>query len=65
MENNHRRQIVSQKTDFNNHSLCHLPNIFKCCKCRKNCTIMVPNGVTTQNCLFCGTPNYVLHKNKL
>lgn len=57
MENNKRTQIKYQKTDFNNHLICQLPGIFKCCKCKKN------NNMTNQtqsyccHCIFCGTPN--------
>ena len=59
MENDKRKQIIYQKTEFNNHLICQLPTIFKCCKCKRNNTIMVPENVLSQSCLFCGTPNYV------
>jgi hypothetical protein len=54
-----RKQMLYQKTEFNSHSICQLPTIFKCCKCKRNNTIQVPPNVLSQNCLFCGTPNYV------
>jgi lipoate synthase len=59
MEWNKRKEILYQKTEFNNHLICQLPNIFKCSKCKRNNTIMVQQNILTQNCLFCGTPNYV------
>lgn len=48
-----------QKTEFNNHLICQLPNIFKCCKCKRNNTTQVLPNVLSQFCVFCGTPNYV------
>ena len=54
---NNRLQILYQKTDFNHHQICQLQTIFKCCKCKKNNNIV--NNTLAQNCLFCGTPNYV------
>ena len=60
MDNNDKRkQIQYQKTDFNSHSICQLPGIFKCCKCKRNNNVLVASGIPSQNCLFCGTPNYV------
>jgi hypothetical protein len=59
MENDKRKQILYQKTDFNNHKICQLSNIFKCCKCKRNNNVMVPENILVQSCLFCGTPNYV------
>lgn len=59
MKTNHRSQILYQKNDFNNHKICQLNCIFKCCKCKKNNTIMVEMNVPSQLCLFCGTPNLV------
>ncbi len=56
---NSRLQILYQKTDFNNHKICQLPGIFKCCKCKKNNS---PSENLSNNialCLFCGTPNQV------
>lgn len=53
--NNHKLQSLYQKTDFNNHKICQLNSIFKCCKCKKNNTILI-NPI--QQCMFCGTPNY-------
>ena len=44
---------------FNNHLICQLPGIFKCCKCKRNNNTMVAPNVLSQSCLFCGTPNYV------
>ena len=58
MQNNKRKEILYNKTDFNRHLICQLPSIFKCCKCKKNNTI-VSNLTLAQNCLFCGIPNYV------
>jgi hypothetical protein len=57
MNNNHTLQILYQKTDFNNHKICQLNTIFKCCKCKKNNNI-VNSSNNYQLCLFCGTPNY-------
>ena len=59
MENNKRKQILYQKTDFNNHLICQLPTIFKCCKCKRNNSCDILNETLAQSCLFCGTPNYV------
>lgn len=56
--NNHRRQMLYQKTDFSHHHIRHLPNVFKCCKCRKHNTIMVELTSPVQLCVFCGTPNH-------
>lgn len=57
--NNHRLQILYQKTDFNSSKICQLNGVFKCCKCRKNNSIMVQPDILVQLCLFCGTPNQV------
>jgi hypothetical protein len=70
MENNTRKQMQYQKTEFNSHLICHLQGIFKCCKCKKNNTTIPNQGSSQQNCIFCGTPNYVKgndlqNKNKL
>jgi hypothetical protein len=59
MENKHRKQIVYQKTQFNSYLICQLPCIFKCSKCKKNNNILVEKDVISQNCLFCGMPNYI------
>lgn len=59
MENNKRKQMLYQKTDFNNHLICQLPNIYKCCKCKRNGSILVPKNIKIQSCIFCGTLNYV------
>ena len=64
MENYKRKQILYQKTEFNSHLVCQLPSIFKCCKCKRNNNIVVPENVLSQRCLFCGTPNYVKRENK-
>ena len=53
---NHKLQILYQKTDFNHHKICQLNNIFKCCKCKKNNSVVGNNQI--QQCTFCGTPNY-------
>jgi hypothetical protein len=57
--NNHRLQILYQKTDFNSHKVCQLNGVFKCCKCKKNNSLMVESNKLVQFCLFCGTPNQV------
>ena len=54
-----RKQIVYQKTQFNHHLICQLPSIFKCIKCKKNNNILHGINIVSQNCLFCGTPNYI------
>jgi hypothetical protein len=53
---NNRKEILYKKTDFNNHKICQLINIFMCCKCKKNNDII--ENMKIQNCLFCGTPNF-------
>ena len=53
-----RKQIMYQKTQFNNHLICQLPSIFKCSKCKKNNNILVDKNIVSQSCLFCGMPNY-------
>lgn len=57
--NNHRLQILYQKTDFNSSKICQLNGVFKCCKCKKNNNLMVDSKTLVQLCLFCGTPNQV------
>jgi hypothetical protein len=59
MENNHRLQMLYQKNNFNNHKICQLDCIFKCCKCKKNNTLIPQHSFSFQFCLFCGTPNAV------
>lgn len=59
MNNNHRLQMLYQKTDFNSHKICQLKTVFKCCKCKKNNSIMVEHNIFVQLCLFCGTPNAI------
>jgi len=54
-----KKQILYQKTDFNSYLICQLQCIFKCCKCKKNNSILVEKNVKSQFCLFCGMPNYV------
>jgi hypothetical protein len=51
--------MLYQKTEFNRHNVCQLNNIFKCCKCKKNNSLMVEPNTLVQFCLFCGTPNQV------
>jgi hypothetical protein len=60
--NDKRKQILYEKTDFNKHLICQLPNIIKCCKCKKNNYIFVEKEVLSQNCIFCGTPNFINKK---
>lgn len=59
MQNSHRLQMLYQKNDFNRHNICQLSGIFKCCKCKKNNSLMVYPINDLQLCLFCGTPNLV------
>ena len=63
--NKNRVQILYQKTDFNHHKICQLQNVFKCCKCKKNNTIMVDDNTIIQLCLFCGMPNLVKDSSKI
>ena len=56
MDNIKKTQTIYQKTDFNNNLICQMPSIFKCCKCKRNNSCI---NTISQNCLFCGTPNYV------
>ena len=50
-----------QKTDFNNSLICQLSTIFKCSnsRCKKNNNILVEKHIISQNCIFCGMPNYI------
>jgi hypothetical protein len=57
--NNHRLQMLYQKTEFNSSKICQLSNIFKCCKCKKHNTISVEKNSKVQLCLFCGMPNNI------
>jgi tRNA G26 N,N-dimethylase Trm1 len=52
------RQIVTTISNqhLNNTTIESLNTIFKCSKCNKYNNIIQP---LTQNCLFCGNPNYV------
>jgi hypothetical protein len=59
MDNIKKKQIIYQKTEFNSNLICQMPGIFKCCKCKRNNSIMVLSTILSQNCLFCGTPNYI------
>jgi hypothetical protein len=59
MNNERRLQLLYQKTEFNHHKICQLQSIFKCCKCKKNNTIMIKENLNVQLCLFCGTPNSI------
>jgi hypothetical protein len=59
MNNNLRLQKLYQKTEFNNSKICQLTGVFKCCKCKKNNSVMVEPTILVQMCLFCGTPNHV------
>jgi hypothetical protein len=54
-----RKQMIYQKTQFNTHLICQLSTIFKCSKCKKNNNILVSKNIVSQNCLFCGMPNYI------
>ena len=54
-----RKQMLYQKTNFNHHSICHLSTIFKCGKCKRNNSIIPNNANISQNCIFCGMPNYI------
>jgi hypothetical protein len=59
MNNRHRLQMLYQKTEFNNHKICQLNGVFKCCKCKKNNSVMVGPSILVQLCLFCGMPNNI------
>jgi hypothetical protein len=59
-KNDKRKQIIYQKTDFNNASICQLNNIMKCGKCKKN-NMIVNDRLAYQLCLFCGNPNYIMN----
>lgn len=63
--NDKRKEIMYQKTDFNNHLICQFPTIFKCCKCKHNNNIIQTPHFLSQFCLFCGTPNYVKRERKI
>lgn len=63
-KNDKRKEILYKKTDFNNHLICQLSTIFKCCKCKRNNNIIEEAGTLSQFCLFCGTPNYVKRERK-
>lgn len=57
--NNHRLQMLYQKTDFNPSKICQLDGIFKCCKCKKNNSLIIQTNSLVQLCLFCGMPNNI------
>ena len=59
MDNIRKNTLLYQKTEFNHHLISQLSNIYKCCKCKRNNTIIANTNLQSQNCLFCGTPNYV------
>ena len=59
---NNRKQLISQKTEFNRSLICHLPNIFKCSKCKHNNTVHISSQMIYQICMFCGNPNYLSSK---
>jgi len=56
---NNRLQMLYQKTEFNNHKICQLNGIYKCCKCKKNNSLIQSSIQSVQYCSFCGTPNSV------
>jgi len=60
-KNDKRKEILYQKTEFNNHLICQLPGVFKCCKCKRNNSTIVDKNTISQLCLFCGNPNYINH----
>lgn len=65
MNNNHRIQMLYQKTDFNHYNICQMNGIFRCCKCKKNNSLSerINNNLKNmQLCLFCGTPNSIQNK---
>jgi len=64
MENDKKKQIIYQKTEFNYHKICQLPGIFKCSKCKRNNATIVGPPIISQACLFCGSPNYVKREAK-
>lgn len=59
MEKNKRNEMLYQKTEFNKSLICMLSTIFKCSKCKRNNTIQLQENMVSQNCLFCGNPNYI------
>lgn len=61
---NRRNEILYNKTDFNSHLICQFKTIFRCCKCKRNNTIIEGNNGFSQCCLFCGTPNYIKREKK-
>jgi len=58
MNENQKRQIEYQKTEFNKARICMLSNIIKCKKCKRNNTIQQTNLIY-QNCFFCGNTTYI------
>lgn len=63
MINNRKNILLYQKTDFNHHLISQLSNIYKCCKCKRNNSI-IDFTLLSHNCLFCGTPNYINREKK-
>ena len=59
MINNHRLQMLYQKTNFTTHKICQLDGVFRCSKCKKNNTIL---NKVFQLCIFCGNPNNITIK---
>lgn len=59
MKQNNRNELLYQKNQFNSSLICMLPNIIKCCKCKKNNIIKLEDKNIFQYCVFCGNPNYV------
>ena len=52
------RHDINQKTDFNRWSISYLTEIFQCSKCKKRNTVFIKQS-KTQNCGYCGNPNYI------
>lgn len=64
MEKNARNEMRYNKTDFNNYLICQFSNVFKCSKCKRNNSITNQLESLSQNCMFCGNPNYIKRENK-
>jgi hypothetical protein len=63
MINNRKNILLYQKTDFNHNLITQLSNIYKCCKCKRNNSI-IDSTILSHNCLFCNTPNYINREKK-
>ena len=63
MTTNKRNMFIINKTDFNHHNISQLSSIYKCCKCKRNNNI-IDIKTLSQNCFFCGTPNYIKKERK-